>query len=283
MGRRLETSASLERAIGAERTLARRHIARFERCGELGLSKRELPVAQWPRDAVVCQCARITRGTLSDAIEHGARDLETLRGRSRAGTICGSCAPMLATLLGTRAEATRVPYARLTAISSVLLFICVLCLAFVPSLTVSQSVREVRFAIELLWRSSTWRQVSGYTVVGLFVLGLLLPLRKRLAWPRWGAFGGYRALHTCLGLLSASALCVHTGMRLGSHLNFALSIVFLLAAFVGGCTGIAAGLEGGRADAWARVARGHLSHLHLVLLWPLPVLLAFHVIAVYYF
>jgi nitrite reductase (NADH) large subunit len=276
-------SASLERAIGSERTIARRHITSFERCGELGLSKGELPVAQWPRDALVCQCARITRGTVSDAIEHGARDLDALRGRSRAGTICGSCAPLLATLLGTRVEAARVPYARLTAISSALLFICVLCLAFVPSLTASRSVQDLRFAVELLWRSSTWRQVSGYTVVGLFAFGLLLPLRKRLAWPRWGAFGSYRALHTCLGLLSAVALCVHTGMHLGSHLNFALAFVFLLAASVGGCAGIAAGLEGGRGAAWARAARGHLSRLHLLLLWPLPVLLAFHVIAVYYF
>jgi nitrite reductase (NADH) large subunit len=278
-----EDSSYLARAIDDNLALSGQQLSRFKRTGKLGLSKTQLPVACWPLEALVCQCARVTRGALSDLLAQPACDMAQLQTSSRAGTICGSCLPLVSNLMGTASAAPRTPYSRLTGLASALLFVCVLLFMLVPSLPVSASVRHARFAFETLWRSSTFRQTTGFIVVGSFTIGLLLSARKRLRWLTWGSFGGYRALHTCLGLLSVAALCVHTGLHLGAHLNFALMTVFVASALVGGLAGIAAALESSSAAAWARGARGALSRAHVWLLWPLPALLAFHILAVYYF
>lgn len=274
----------VQRAVEEEATLSERQLARFERSGSLGFARRPLPVAEWPPAAIVCQCAKVTRGQISELACSTGGSLAAVQEHCRAGTICGSCAPLLSELFGTSEGPPRMPYARLTGVVSALLFVAVLVFALLPSLPVSASVRHARYAVEALWRSSLFRQITGYTVVGLFLVGLLLSARKRLAWFRWGSFAGYRALHTLLGLLSVVALCVHTGLRFGAHLNFALMSVFVGSAVFGGFAGISAALEGHAAvSARARALRGTLSRIHLWLLWPLPALLAFHILAAYYF
>jgi nitrite reductase (NADH) large subunit len=225
----------------------------------------------------------VTRGELSDLAGTCGGQLGAIQKQCRAGTICGACAPLVSELVGAPAAATKVPYSRLTGWASTLLFACVLVFVMAPSVPVAASVRQVKFAFEALWRSSLFRQVTGYTIVALFLVGLLLSARKRLSWFRWGSFGGYRALHTCLGLASVVALCVHTGLRFGSHLNFALMTVFVGAALTGAVAGVSAALEGGPRSHRARVARGLMSRLHIWMLWPLPALLAFHILAAYYF
>ncbi|GAA3760472.1 nitrite reductase large subunit NirB [Salinactinospora qingdaonensis] len=56
-------------------------------------------VGALPDDAQVCSCNAVTKGTLVSAIEGGACDVATLKGCTNAGTSCGSCVPMLKTLL----------------------------------------------------------------------------------------------------------------------------------------------------------------------------------------
>ena len=58
--------------------------------------------------------------------------------------------------------------------------------------------------------------------------------------------------------------------------------VFVIACLVGACTGLAAYLEG-QGNVRAGVVRGVLSRLHIWILWPLPPLLLFHILAAYYF
>ncbi|GAB3476711.1 nitrite reductase large subunit NirB [Nocardiopsis coralliicola] len=52
-----------------------------------------------PDDAQVCSCNAVTKGALCSAISGGADDVAALKGATGAGTSCGSCVPMLKTLL----------------------------------------------------------------------------------------------------------------------------------------------------------------------------------------
>jgi nitrite reductase (NADH) large subunit len=59
----------------------------------------ELGVDALLDSAQVCSCNAVTKGALRNAIAEGAHDVPALKARTRAGTSCGSCVPMLKTLL----------------------------------------------------------------------------------------------------------------------------------------------------------------------------------------
>ena len=139
------------------------------------------------------------------------------------------------------------------------------------------------FAAEKLWRSAEFRHWSGFALTALFTFGLVLSLRKRLRWFRWGEFGAFRALHTALGFASLVALYVHTGLHFGAHLNFLLMCVFVGACTLGALTGLLVYLEDRQGDDRTRALRGRVARMHRWLLWPLPALLGFHIFAAYYF
>ncbi len=50
-------------------------------------------------DAQVCSCNAVTKGTITAAIADGCSDVPGLKACTAAGTTCGSCVPMLKTLL----------------------------------------------------------------------------------------------------------------------------------------------------------------------------------------
>ncbi|PRX96254.1 nitrite reductase large subunit NirB [Allonocardiopsis opalescens] len=53
-----------------------------------------------PDDAQVCSCNAVTKGEITTAIdEHACTDVAAVKACTRAGTSCGSCVPMLKTLL----------------------------------------------------------------------------------------------------------------------------------------------------------------------------------------
>jgi nitrite reductase (NADH) large subunit len=59
----------------------------------------ELGADSLPDSAQVCSCNAVTKGALRSAIAGGAHDVPALKSCTRAGTSCGSCVPMLKTLL----------------------------------------------------------------------------------------------------------------------------------------------------------------------------------------
>jgi nitrite reductase (NADH) large subunit len=59
----------------------------------------ELGADALPDSAQICSCNAVTKGALRDAICGGAHDVPALKACTRAGTSCGSCIPMLKTLL----------------------------------------------------------------------------------------------------------------------------------------------------------------------------------------
>ncbi|MFC4565474.1 nitrite reductase large subunit NirB [Nocardiopsis mangrovi] len=56
-------------------------------------------VAALPADAQICSCNAVTKGAILEAIGDGAADVPAVKSCTRAGTSCGSCVPMLKTLL----------------------------------------------------------------------------------------------------------------------------------------------------------------------------------------
>jgi nitrite reductase (NADH) large subunit len=52
-----------------------------------------------PDSAQVCSCNAVTKGALRGAIAEGCHDVPSLKACTRAGTSCGSCIPLLKTLL----------------------------------------------------------------------------------------------------------------------------------------------------------------------------------------
>ena len=68
-------------------------------------------------------------------------------------------------------------------------------------------------------------------------------------------------------------LIAHTGLRLGSGFNQLLTVSFLAATVFGAAAAAGFGRRNARLTFW----------LHVLAVWPLPVLIAFHVFAAYYF
>lgn len=69
-------------------------IEAFRRTGELIEAPPLVPVD----DPVVCQCMRVARGALLDAMAGGCQTVRALSTRTGAGTVCGGCLPRLAEL-----------------------------------------------------------------------------------------------------------------------------------------------------------------------------------------
>jgi nitrite reductase (NADH) large subunit len=59
----------------------------------------QIAAGSLPDDAQVCSCHGVVKGTLGTAIATGACTVAALKGETKAGTGCGSCVPMLKTLL----------------------------------------------------------------------------------------------------------------------------------------------------------------------------------------
>jgi nitrite reductase (NADH) large subunit len=115
---------------------------------------------------------------------------------------------------------------------------------------------------------------------------MIFSLRKRTKLVKEGSYGFWRAVHTTGGVAVLVGLIVHTGMRLGANLNLALSLTFLTLTAVGAAAGIASGMENrlsGQSAMLVRDLRPRLTKLHIWLIWPLPALIAIHIICVYWY
>ncbi len=62
-----------------------------------------------PDDVVVCSCANVTAGTVRGAVtEHGCTSVGEVKACTKAGTVCGSCVPVLTKIVNTALEASGV-------------------------------------------------------------------------------------------------------------------------------------------------------------------------------
>jgi len=252
---------------------------RFVKTGMLWPAAAPMPQT-WPDTALVCHCRQIDKGAVCAAIAQGCVTLDALRAKTGATSVCGGCTPVVQQLLGApSAPTTGSGLAWVSWLT--LIFAALLCVA--PPLPVSPSAQTRWHQIEILWRNSFWHQFTGYTLLGLMTLGMLLPLRKRIAWFQLKSVATWRWVHGLLGLITVMGLSLHTGWRLGSGVNRALAVTFLIACVLGAAAGLAFDWADRRATpANAQIRRG-IAYGHLVLTWPLPILLVFHIWSVYFF
>ncbi|RJG03029.1 FAD-dependent oxidoreductase [Noviherbaspirillum sedimenti] len=272
----------LQEAVTGNRRILPWQLWRFRRTGSLWQEEETSSVVNWPASAVVCNCTGVTRGQLGEAVAAGCRSVEQLAACTRASTVCGSCKPLLAELAGGAAvrEPVRAHRPLLGGAAAALAFALLMLAA--PAIPFADTV-QLQWRWDDLWLVSLYKQVSGFSVLGLTVLGLLLTFRKRWSRISFGDFAIWRVLHVVLGLSALAALYVHTGGRLGNQLNFLLMASFSGLILAGGVAGLMIAQEHHLPPALVRRWRDNSTWIHILLFWPVPVLLGFHIFKTYYF
>ena len=275
----------VQQSIAAGRRIWPWNLTRFEMTGKIWKTPETQSVASWPDNATVCSCLKISRGTLSRAKAEGCSTVEALACQTGASTVCGSCRPLLADLVDSQVE----PPAKLKPGLSIVALVAAALLSLwllVGGLPFASSVTHVMHQVDFIWRDSFWKQVTGYTLVGIATIGLALPLRKRVKRFSFGSYGFWRTAHAVVGTLTVVGLIVHTGMHMGANLNLLLSVVFLAINVTGVAVALVTTMESKASGEWmmqVRRWRPRISNLHLWLFWPLPALLAIHIFCVYFY
>jgi len=271
----------LQEAVTHRRRVGPIARLRFRRVGRVWSEAGADSVAYWPAAATVCNCVAISRGRLSEVIASGCASVECLGERTGAGRVCGSCKPLLAELAGTQSAPNVVP-GRAALLGSTFATVLLLIAFLWPGGIAPASTVQAGAWPEKLWTDGTWKQVTGYSLLGLGLIGLLLSLRKRWSRFKTGDFGWWRVMHVVLGLGALAVLVAHTGLHSGMNFNFYLLASFLALTKLGSLSSVVVALEARPTRAsrrWKQLA----TWAHILLVWPVPALLTFHVLSVYYF
>jgi len=274
-------AAAVQEAVIHQRRIGPLVQWRFRQHGQLWSERGQDGVAFWPAAAIVCNCAAVSRGRLTEAVAGGCGNVECLVENTGAGRVCGSCRPLLAELVGAQAQPTAVAGRRALLWASIASLL-VLAAFYLPGGFRELSSAQGSLWPQRLWTDGFWRQVSGYTLLTLGLAALLLSLRKR--WSRFvfGEYGLWRVAHVVLGLSMLGVLVLHTGLRLGNNFNFLLLASFFLLTKFGSLASAVIAVES-RPTRASRRWKQWSTLAHIVLTWPLPVLLGFHILSVYYF
>ena len=278
----------LQEAIRSEARILPWQRFQFQRQGALWPGRQTAGVHEWPRQATVCNCTGVTRGQISDAIVLGAVTYEDVQRETGASTVCGSCRNHITDLLGDAPAVEPVRWWRWLAGLSLAAAVLMALTLGLPAWPTAGSVAHIGLP-DKLWLDGIWKQVSGYTLLAICALAATLSVRKR--WVpralvrRLGDYAGWRILHVGLGVGALIALFAHTGFRLGSNLNFWLMATFLATCLSGAAMGAATALE--HTIGSLGLAGDHLRRLalwlHILALWPLPLLLGLHILSVYFY
>jgi nitrite reductase (NADH) large subunit len=275
-------SQRLQIAVARQQRIMPWQLWSFIQTGSLWRSEDLADASAWPAAAPICQCRNVTRGVIGDAISAGARSVETVAERTGATTVCGSCRPLIQQLLGAGAIKA-VDFWRFLLASAAVSLVLVALMSLLPPIPFAQTV-QVEWRWDELWRDGLLKQISGFSILGLFLVGLLVSPRKRLrALQMLGRFDYWRLLHVALGALVVFALLAHTGMRFGYGLDRLLMVSFVGTLLLGGLsTGVIA-LEHKIGGALATRWRRNAVWWHILLFWPVPVALGFHVLKTYFY
>jgi nitrite reductase (NADH) large subunit len=273
---------ALQEHIARRARLFERQRRRFAKTGRLSRVAGHRPIASWSDDTVVCVCTGVSCGVLRNAQASGAQQSAALCQATGAGSVCGSCRPLVEELAGEREGATREASGAGLAVAALgaLFLMAVACwLAPVPMADSFESTP----GWDVLWRDAWWKQVSGFTLLAMTAATLLLSFRKRWRRITWGAFSSWRLVHAAVGAATIVGLGFHTGFRMGANLNFALMACFAAVLVLGSATALVTSLESRLPAGLGGLLRRGWTLAHVALFWPLPVLIGFHVLAVYFY
>jgi nitrite reductase (NADH) large subunit len=228
-------------------------------------------------DSIVCTCNLVSLRSLQTAIGDGCRTVADVTGRTRACSGCGSCTPVVIAMLDGQRTAPVVRPMRALWPAALITWL----LAALPVLALAPGLRArwLPEAMNFLLRDPLAQQITGFGLVGLALVAMLLPLRRKLGKRLPGSGNLWRLVHGLVGASLLAGVLVHSSGRLGQGLNGALSMATL--AFT--LSGAALALGWRRAPPQPVAVRQLLRPLHLLLLWPALGLMLAHVLAVYYF
>jgi nitrite reductase (NADH) large subunit len=273
----------IQEAITQNRALHTWDLWRFRRSGNPWSDHTADTVVDWPATATVCNCTGVTRGQLGAAIAKGCSSVAALSDCTGASRVCGSCRPLLEELVGSNEKVEPERGYKTLIGGAVVAFALALLAWLAPNIPYPDSF-DLTWQWDKLWRDNFMKQVTGYSALALMAAGLItLTLRKR--WPRFkfGDFPIWRVLHVVMAIGSVLALLAHTGARLGSHLNLGLAACIFALIVTGAAASLIIGGKHGMDGKFARKIRAQWTWAHIVLFWPVPLLLTFHVVKGYYY
>jgi len=272
----------VQEAILNKRTIWFWNKTRFLKAGKLWQEENSDNVNQWPATAVICNCNGITRGQITNVIASGVTTVTGISECTGASAVCGSCKPLVFQMLQSNPVTEKVKWASYLLIFGLVSMFSTLLISVLPEISFSETV-QVFWRWDELWRNSLYKQISGFTLLGLSVIVLLMSVRKRikkfslLAYPVW------RLVHVVVGFIMVFGLVVHSGYSFGSGLNYLLALCFVSLIAAGGVSSVMISLEHRLDAVLARKIKSKMIWLHILAFWPFPALLSVHVFKSYYF
>ena len=259
------------------------HLKRFINDGVLWNDSLSESVLDWPSTAVVCNCTGVTRGDLSNAMSKGSTTVIQLAKSTGASTVCGSCKHLVTDFAGGNATPEPTKGFKFLLVASILALITAFAALFLPSLNYNDSVKA-DFLFDSLWRDSLYKQISGFSLLAFSLFISVISIRKRTKkiLNLWD-YAYWRLMHVAIGTILIGILLAHTGFRMGNNLNFYLMLVFCCLLLIGSIASLVISYEHNLPRRVAKQVRSYAVWSHILLLWPLPVLLGFHILKTYYF
>lgn len=269
-------------AVVERRRLGSGPRTRFESSQPLWPDGQANDVSRWSAEVPVCTCTGATCGAVREAITDGCDTVGALAARTGAGTVCGSCTPLVERLLEPERPHLPPRAQRWLALVGLVAIAVAAFVLFVEPVGWATTFQN-DWRVDELWRNKTVRQATGFTLAGLCALSLVLSLRKRVRRFQLGHYRGWRLFHSTLGVATLIAVGVHTGFRFGSNLNFWVMTIFVALAVLGGVAALAAALEHYLPDQLGGSVRRRALLVHQILFWPFPVLVFLHALKSFYF
>lgn len=281
-----DQSSRIQDAVQSDTTVYPWMLYRFRKAGSLWPAL-DMAADEMPDTATLCNCTGVNCGQVRGAMSGGCGTADEIGLKTGAGTVCGTCKPLLTEMIDAGAEPEPLPLWKPVLGLSVLAFIGAglpLMTAHVP-LPTSYDADSLRV---WLWQDNIVKQWSGFILLGLTLAAFVLGLRKRIRlFDRLGGFDAWRFVHIGIGIATLGGLFAHTGFSLGSGLNGWLGSLFALTLFLGAIAGLATAgdheLRARRIGSARKPPRRLPTWAHIIVLWPLPVLILFHVLASYAF
>ena len=240
---------------------------------------------------IICNCRQVSAGQLRACAQQKLSLTST-----GAGTVCGSCQPLFTQVIPKEQfnlslaepalqqaanEDTRSDSWLGLVMMGILALIIVALHLFMPALPIAQ---EYAFqSVSQWWSDSDYRQISGFTMLGLTAFGLLLSARKRLKKMTLGSFSDWRWLHLLLTSLCLIILLAHTGNSSIQGINAWLFYSFFSASILGCLLTWLTALEHAKPSVAVKRFKRWSLFTHILAIWPLPILLSFHILSVYWF
>ncbi|MGH8558004.1 MAG: FAD-dependent oxidoreductase [Methylococcales bacterium] len=274
-------SGRIQEALQNRRSIYPWQCWNFRRSGRLWNNAEYDDVRLWPDNAIVCQCNRVDRGTIGSAAASGCDTLESVKTKTGTGGTCGTCLPLLRALLQ---PGSTLPFSKTATALAVFSVLSVLAVGFIWALpALKPPISVTAFQYQFTWTDSLWKQITGFSILGLTLIGLAMSLQKRCHWKLKGEFEHWRLVHAILGCLALVVLFLHTGATLGVNLNRLLMVDYLSIAGIGALTGGVVSWANKTGSVKGPGLRRYWVWIHVSIAWPLPVLLSLHILTVYYF